>query len=146
MGIMNKMVNGLSGNLNEVSLESLQQEYGAYFMEGVTVYTGFQLIRDVVIFTNKRIVTFDKQGTTGKKMRVSSIYLSAVIHVSAETAGFGMDDSQVDIEYIDSPYYKVSGGVSVAKRTFEFPKKYNIQPLYQYLQQIAYNNHEALNQ
>ena len=34
-----------------------------------------------------------------------------------------MDDSQVDIEYIDSPYYKASGGVSVAKRTFEFPKK-----------------------
>lgn len=44
-----------------------------------------------------------------------------------------------------SPYFKCSGGVEVAEKKFEFPKKYNIQPLYKYLQEIAYHNHEALN-
>lgn len=44
-----------------------------------------------------------------------------------------------------SPYFKCSGGVEVAEKKFEFPKKYNIQPLYKYLQEIAYHNHETLN-
>ena len=145
MGIMNKVMNGLSGNLNEISPDALQKEYGMYLMEGEVINTGFKLVRDVVLFTNKRIIDFDKQGATGQKMRVNYINLSSVIHVSAETAGFGVDDSEIDIEYIASPYFKANGGVTVVKKSFEFPKSYNIQPLYRYLQEIAYHNHEAIN-
>ena len=121
------------------------QEYGMYLMDGETITTGFKLVRDVVIVTDKRIIDFDKQGATGAKMRVDSINLNCVYHVSAETAGFGADDSEINIYYITSPYFKCSGGVSTAEKKLEFPKKYNIQPLYKYLQEIAYQNHEALN-
>lgn len=149
MGLINKlggsMLQGLAGNLSEVSPEALSQEFGMYLMDGETIAMGFRLIRDVVIFTDKRIIDFDKQGATGVKMRVDSINLSTIIHVSAETAGFGADDSEINIHYIASPYFKCSGGVEVAEKKFEFPKKYNIQPLYKYLQEIAYHNHEALN-
>ena len=102
-------------------------------------------MRDVVVVTDKRVIDFDKQGATGTKMRVDSINLSSIFHVSAETAGFGADDSEINIHYITSPYFKCSGGVSVAEKKLEFPKKYNVQPLYKYLQEIAYRNHEALN-
>ena len=78
-------------------------------------------------------------------MRVDSINLSSIFHVSAETAGFGADDSEINIHYITSPYFKCSGGVSVAEKKLGFTKKYNVQPLYKYLQEIAYRNHEALN-
>ena len=140
-----QLASGLMGNLSEVSPESLMQEYGMYLMDGETITTGFKLVRDVVIITDKRIIDFDKQGATGVKMRVDSINLSSIFHVSAETAGFGADDSEINIHYITSPYFKCSGGVDVAEKKLEFPKKYNVQPLYKYLQEIAYQNHEALN-
>lgn len=149
MGFMDKIggavMQGMAGNLNEMTPESLMQEYGAYLMDGETIQTGFKLIRDVVLLTDKRIIDFDKQGATGQKMRVDSINLSSIIHVSAETAGFGIDDSEINIHYITSPYFKANTGVSVAEKKFEFPKKYKIQALYRYLQEIAYRNHEALN-
>ena len=140
-----QLASGLMGNLSEVSPESLMQEYGMYLMDGETITTGFKLVRDVVVVTDKRIIDFDKQGATGVKMRVDSINLSQIYHVSAETAGFGADDSEINIHYITSPYFKCSGGVDVAEKKLEFPKKYNVQPLYKYLQEIAYQNHEALN-
>lgn len=135
----------LAGNLNEISSESLTQEYGVYLMEGENIWTGFKLVRDVVLITDKRIIDIDKQGATGKKMRVDSINLNSIFHVSVETAGFGADDSELNLQYIVSPYFKVSSGASIAEKKFEFPKKYNIQSLYQYLEEIAYRNHENLN-
>ena len=78
-------------------------------------------------------------------MRVDSINLSSIIHVSAETSGFGLDDSEINVHYISSPYFKASNGVTVEEKKFEFPKKYNIQALYKQLQEIAYRNHEELN-
>jgi hypothetical protein len=149
MGIMGKlggaMMQGVLGNLNEVSVEDLSKEYGAYLMDGETIQIGFRLVRDVVLFTDKRILDFDKQGATGQKMRIDSINLSSIIHVSAETSGFGLDDSEINIHFIASPYFKASGGVALASKKFEFPKKFNIQPLYKQLQEIAFANHENLN-
>ena len=149
MGLLKNLgstvASGLMVNLSEVSVESLTQEYGMYLMDGETITTGYKLVRDVVIITDKRIIDFDKQGATGSKMRVDSINLSCIYHVSAETAGFGADDSEINIHYITSPYFKCSGGVSTAEKKLEFPKKYNIQSLYKFLQEIAYQNHEALN-
>ena len=149
MGIMDKIggniMQGLMGNLSEVTPEKLMQDYGMYLMEGETIHTGFVLVRDTVIFTDQRIIDFDKQGATGQKSRVSSIYLDSIINVSAETAGFGLDDSELNIEFISSPYFRANGGVSVSSRKFEFPKKYQIQSLYKWLQEIAYTNHLNIN-
>ena len=149
MGIMDKLggtvLQGMLGNMSEVSTEKLMQDYGAYLIDGETIKTGFILIRDVVIFSDKRILYFDKQGATGQKMRVASIYLDSIINVSAETAGFGLDDSELNIEYITSPYFRASGGVSIAAKKFEFPKKYQIQPIYKWLQEVAYTNHVHIN-
>ena len=135
---------GLLGNLSEVSVDALTQEFGAYLMDGETIQTGFKLIRDAVIITDRRILFFDKQGTTGHKMRVNSIYLDSIYYVTAETAGFGLDDSELTISYIVSPYMKAHS-VEYNHQKFEFPKKYNIQGLYKMLQELAYENHMRLN-
>lgn len=145
MGLINRLGSGILGNMNEVSNEELLKEYGQYLMDGETLKIGFRLVRDVVLFTDKRIIDFDKQGATGHKMRVDSINLSSIIHISAETSGFGLDDSEINISYISSPFFKASSGVSVEEKKYEFPKKYNIQPLYKQLQEIAYMNHEKIN-
>lgn len=149
MGLMDKLggavMQGVMGNMSEVSPEKLMQDYGAYLMNGEKIKTGFMLVRDVVIFTDKRVMYFDKQGATGQKMRVESIYLDSIINVSAETAGFGVDDSELNIEYIASPYFRASSGVDIGNKKFEFPKSYQIQPIYKWLQEIAFANHIRIN-
>ena len=149
MGLMDKIggniMQGLMGNLSEVTPEKLTQDYGMYLMDDETIHTGFVLVRDTVIFTDKRIIDLDKQGATGQKARVSSIYLDSIINVSVETAGFGLDDSELNIEFISSPYFRANGGVSVSSRKVEFPKKYQIQNIYKWLQETAYKNHLNIN-
>ena len=65
MGWMGSLVNGLAGNLNEISPQETEKEFGAFLMEGETVQACFRLVRDVLIVTDKRIIDIDKQGATG---------------------------------------------------------------------------------
>lgn len=146
MGFFDNLTQGIIGNYSEVSIEKLLENYGDYLMEEETIVAGFSLIRDTVIFTDRRIIDIDKQGTTGQKSRISSIYLDSVIGVSVETAGFGIDDCDIVIDYITSPYYRAKSGVSVETRTFEFPKKYNVSELYKWLCDVAYKNHTHINE
>lgn len=139
------VLQGMMGNLSELPSEVIMKQYGPYLINGESVKVGYILIRDIVIFSDKRILYFDKQGLTGQKMRVASIYLDSIINVSAETAGFGLDDSEISIDYITSPYYRSHSGISVATKKFEFPKNYQIQPIYQWLQEVAYANHVHIN-
>ena len=134
----------MSGNLNDLSADALQKEYGAYLMTGESIQTGFKLIRDAIVITDKRILDFDRQGATGTKQRVKSIRLSSIVEVEAETAGFGLDDSELTITYIVSPYYR-ENEVQLEKKTFEYPKKNNIQGLYTMLTEIAESNVDAIN-
>lgn len=140
----NNMVNGLLGNLNEVSVEQLNKEYGPYLMENESINIGYKLVRDAVIFTDKRILSFDKQGATGAKMRIRSINLETIVAVTAETAGFGLDDSEMTITYIVTPNMRANS-ISVDTYKMEFPKKYAIQPLYKMLQELAYENFKNIN-
>ena len=140
MGILQ----GLAGNLSKVPQEELESKYGKYLVKGESVQIGFKLIRDILIFTNIRIIAIDRQGATGKKMRVKSIHYDTIVEVSCETAGFGIDDSEIDIVYITSPYHKAHS-ISLSKKKFEFPKKFDIAPLYVKLEAIAQNNLKKLN-
>lgn len=140
MGIMQ----GLLGNMTEVPVQQLYQEYDRYLMRGEEIKTGFKLVRDVMIITNKRILQFDKQGATGQKMRVDSIYLDSIFRVSAETAGFGVDDCELEIHYIVTPFMKAHG-IQYSSKKYEFPKKFDVSSLYRMLQEIAYANYEKLN-
>ena len=69
MGIMDKLggtvLQGMLGNMSEISTEKLMQDYGAYLIDGETIKTGFILIRDVVIFSDSRasfLMTFVQSG------------------------------------------------------------------------------------
>ena len=61
------VLQGVLGNMSEVSKEDLAKEFGAYLMDGESIETGFKLVRDAIIITDRRILDFDRQGTTGRK-------------------------------------------------------------------------------
>ena len=138
------ILQGSLNNYSEIPLEQMQSEYGMYLMDGETITVGFKLIRDALIFTDKRIIFTDKQGATGTKMRVESINLFSIVDVTMETAGFGFDDSELTFTYIKTANLKAHE-VQYVSHKLEFPKKYNVQPLYKLLQELAYQNCARIN-
>ena len=138
------ILQGSLNNYSEMPLEQMQSEYGMYLMDGETITVGFKLIRDALIFTDKRIIFTDKQGATGTKMRVESINLFSIVDVTMETAGFGFDDSELTFTYIKTANLKAHE-VQYVSHKLEFPKKYNVQPLYKLLQELAYQNCVIIN-
>ena len=79
------LVQGVLNNYSEMTTEDMQKEYGMYLMDGEEITVGFKLVRDALIFTNKRIIFTDKQGATGIKMRVESINLFSVVDVTLDS-------------------------------------------------------------
>jgi hypothetical protein len=138
------LLQGLLGNYSQMSPEEIQSEFSGYLIEGEEVQFGFKLVRDVLIFTNLRIIDMDKQGMTGKKVRITSIYLDAICEVTCETAGAGLDDSEITLTYIKSPYRRVNN-ILLESKKFEFPKKFDVVDLYAQLEAIAHDNVMQLN-
>lgn len=85
------------GNANEVSAETLQKDYGKLLLEDEQIEMGFKLIRDVYIFTNKRLILVNKQGLTGKKVDMLSLPYKAISRFSLETAGHFDLDAELKI-------------------------------------------------
>jgi len=86
------MLQGLFGNATEVNAKELQKDLEATIVEGETVVKAFKILRDLFVFTDKRLLLIDKQGLTGKKAEYHSIPYKSISHFSVETAGtFDMD-------------------------------------------------------
>jgi hypothetical protein len=86
------LFSALLGNAGTVNKESLQKDYGMLLIDGEEIELGFKLIRDVFIFTSKRLILIDKQGLTGSKTEYKSISYKSISRFSVETAGtFDLD-------------------------------------------------------
>ena len=86
------MLQGLFGNAAEIDAKGLQKDLDALLIEGEQVVRAFKIIRDLFVFTDKRLLLIDKQGLTGKKAEYHSIPYRSISHFSVETAGtFDMD-------------------------------------------------------
>ena len=81
------LFSALLGNAGTVSQEDLLKDYGKLLINGEEIELGFKLIRDVFIFTNKRLILVDKQGITGSKTEYQSITYKSISRFSVETAG-----------------------------------------------------------
>ena len=57
---------------------AIPSETAAVLLEGEVPYAAYKTIRDVALFTNKRLIVSDAQGITGKKVEVYSLPWSAV--------------------------------------------------------------------
>ncbi len=80
------------GNATEVSIEKLQEKYGRLLIEDEVIELGFKLVRDVYLFTNKRLILVDVQGITGSKVEYLSLPYKQISRFSLESAGtFDLD-------------------------------------------------------
>jgi hypothetical protein len=91
------LFSAILGNSGVAQPEELQAEYGVLLAEGEVIEIGFKLIRDVFIFTNKRLILVDKQGLTGKKIEYLSVAYKSIARFAVETAGHLDLDAELKI-------------------------------------------------
>ncbi|WP_248924495.1 PH domain-containing protein [Paenibacillus hamazuiensis] len=80
-------LDGLMGNSSEVSIADAQKEFEHLLAGSEKIEKAYKVIRDMFIFTNRRLILIDKQGLTGKKVEYHSIPYKSITHFSVETAG-----------------------------------------------------------
>ena len=84
-------------------------------INGEQVLSAYKAMRDYCVFTNKRVISVNVQGVTGKKKDFTSLPYSKVSAYSVETAGTLDMDSELELYF--------SG---VGKVKFEFTGQSNI--------------------
>lgn len=119
------LFNAIMGHASEVSVEKIREEYKSILVNGEHIEKAFKLIRDMFVFTNKRLVLVDKQGLTGSKVDYITIPYASIIKFSKESAGLLDLDAELKIW--------VRGEAMPIKK--HFGKDNNINEVYQVLSQ-----------
>lgn len=117
------MFSGLMGHASEVSIEEISKEFQPLMVVGEHIEKAFKLIRDMLIFTNKRLIIVNKQGITGSKVEYLTVPYSSIKKFSKESAG--MLDLDADLKIW------VTGEDTPIKQ--EFKKGDSINEVYQIL-------------
>lgn len=85
------------------------------------------------------------RGATGAEARFKTIHLDSIVDVEAETAGAIADDSEINITYLKDVYQRKTGSESFGEVKLEFPRKFDIAPIYRYLGELALANCHRIN-
>lgn len=102
------LIDGLMGNAGRIDPGQAQQEYGKLLGNGEQIYAAYLLVRDAILFTNRRLILVDKQGLSGRKVSYHSIPYRSITHFAVETAGtFDMDAELIIwVSSMDAPVQK----------------------------------------
>ena len=80
------LFNAILGNASEVTIESASKEFEPILIEGEEIEKAFRLIKDMFVFTNKRLNLVEKQ-LVGSKVDYLSIPYKNIKKFSKESAG-----------------------------------------------------------
>ena len=86
-------------------------------------------VRDVAVFTNKRILFVDRQGLTGRKVEYYSIPFKSIVTYAVETAGLLDFDSEVKLVlsggiHIELKFWKSKHMNALLPRVFNLINRY----------------------
>ncbi len=75
-------------NLKPISVDEVRDEVNGLLIGGEQIELAFQTVRDQLVFTNKRIISIDVQGLTGKRKTYSTMPYGKIQFFSVQTPGF----------------------------------------------------------
>ncbi|SHL02331.1 PH domain-containing protein [Selenomonas ruminantium] len=81
------IISGLIGNASETDLADVKKDYGKLLGRNEDVLQAYQWVRDLLIFTDYRLILVDIQGATGKKVDYHSIPYRSIRHFAVESTG-----------------------------------------------------------
>ena len=76
-------------NLEKISNNKINKNIQALLLEEENVVGVYRTIREQVVFTDKRILTVDVKGVTGKKQEIFTLPYSKIQYFGIQTVGFG---------------------------------------------------------
>lgn len=90
-------------NLKPISLAAVQNQVLGLLIQGEVCVMAFQTIRDQLVFTNKRIISIDVLGITGRRKSFTSMPYSRIQYFSVQTPGFGelIPDAELYLMFSD---------------------------------------------
>ncbi len=107
--------NGTFVKLKQIDPGKIMGDISPLLIAGEGVLSAYKGIRDYVVFTDKRVISVNTQGFTGKKKDYTSMPYSKISVFSVETSGVLDLDSELEMYF--------SG---VGKVKFEFTGKSDI--------------------
>ncbi|MEE0957758.1 MAG: PH domain-containing protein [Ruminococcus sp.] len=83
--------------LRQIKLSEGEELVQQLLIEGESVLSAYKSVRDFVVFTNKRVISANVQGVTGKKRDFTSMPYSRITVFSVETSGVFDIDSELEL-------------------------------------------------
>jgi hypothetical protein len=105
------LLSGLMGNAAEADVADVEETLAKVLATDERVERAFQLVRDLIIFTNRRLMLVDRQGMTGKKTTFHSVPYRGITNFAVETAGHFDLEAELSIW--------ISGQSEPVKKTFK---------------------------
>ena len=119
MGILS----GLLGHSSKADVGRLQQDFAPLLAEGEELVAAYRVLRDLMVFTTKRLILVNKQGVTGSKAEYLTIPYERITRFSKESAGILDLDAELKIWIV--------GQKEPIQRTFT--RNDNVNEVYQLL-------------
>ena len=91
------LIRGLMGHASEANLGKVREEFSSMLIEAEDVQAAYKLVRDMFVFTDKRLIVMDKQGVTGKKVSYMTIPYGSIVRFAKESAGHFDLESELKI-------------------------------------------------
>lgn len=106
-------------NLSPMPLAEVRDEVNGLLLDGEEMICAFRTVRDQMIFTNKRIISVDVQGLTGKRKSFSSLPYSKIQFFTIQTPGFAeiVPDSELYLMFANgfTAKFEFKGNVDIGK-------------------------------
>ena len=91
------LLSSLLGHASDVSPEQAREDLDGILLPDEPVEVAFKVIRDLFVFTDRRLILVDKEGLTGRKANYLVVPYRAITSYSIETAGTLDMDSELKI-------------------------------------------------
>ena len=91
------LFSGLLGNASQKDVDKVERDLENILLADEQVTIAFALVRDLIVFTDYRLILVDKQGVTGKKTSYRSLPYRSISRFSVETSGHFDLDSELKI-------------------------------------------------
>ena len=88
---------GLLGHGSDLRAGEVDEQMAGILVEGEAVRVAFKVIRDLFVFTDRRLILVDRQGLTGRKVSYLTVPYRAITSFAVETAGTFDLDSELTI-------------------------------------------------
>ena len=104
-------------DLKPIPVRDVRDDVLGLLLEDEEINSAFRTVRDQLVFTNKRIISIDVQGITGRRKSFSSMPYSKIQFFSIQTPGFAelVPDSELFLMFSNgfTAKFEFKGGVDI---------------------------------